>query len=62
VNLPVLVVTGKDLTASERLHLKSRLAMLVSKREASLEYFGQTVARTLGASMELPVPARVGAE
>ena len=50
VNLPVLVITGKDLTPSERLHIKSRMATLVSKREASLEYFARIVAETLKAS------------
>lgn len=58
VNLPVVVVTGKDLTDSERRRIKTRLATLVSKREASLDYFARVVAQTLKASpaMEVPEP------
>jgi CheY-like chemotaxis protein len=48
MNLPVLIVTGKDLSADEKVYLKRKLATLVSKREASLDYFAQVVGQILG--------------
>lgn len=48
VNLPVLVVTGKDLTVEEKPCIEQRLASLVSKREASLGYFARIVGQVLG--------------
>jgi PAS domain S-box-containing protein len=47
VNLPVLVVTGKDLLAEEKIYLKQKLATLVSKKEASLDYFARVVGQIL---------------
>jgi signal transduction histidine kinase/DNA-binding response OmpR family regulator/HAMP domain-containing protein len=47
MNLPVLVVTGKDLHASEKAALKRRLASLVSKQEASLDYFARIIGHVL---------------
>jgi CheY-like chemotaxis protein len=49
MNLPVLVVTGKDLHASEKAALKRHLASLVSKQEASLDYFARIIEHVLGA-------------
>jgi CheY-like chemotaxis protein len=43
MNLPVLVVTGKDLQAHEKASLKRHLASLVSKQEASLDYFARII-------------------
>jgi signal transduction histidine kinase/CheY-like chemotaxis protein len=48
MNLPVLVVTGKDLHASEKAALKHHLASLVSKQEASLDYFARIIGQVLG--------------
>jgi PAS domain S-box-containing protein len=48
MNLPVLVVTGKDLIPDEKTQLKRKMAALVSKKEASLDHFAQTVGRILG--------------
>jgi CheY-like chemotaxis protein len=48
MNLPVLVVTGKDLAPDEKAHIKRKMAALVSKKEASLDHFAQTVGRILG--------------
>jgi hypothetical protein len=45
--LPVLVVTGKDLHAEEKAALKRHLASLVSKQEASLDYFARIVEHVL---------------
>ena len=47
MNLPVLVVTGKDLLSTEKSYIKRRMASLVSKTEASLDYFAQIVGRVL---------------
>ncbi len=49
MNLPVLVVTGKDLTADEKEYIRQRLAGLVSKREANLSYLAQAVKHILNA-------------
>jgi CheY-like chemotaxis protein len=48
MNLPVLVVTGKDLVPDEKAHIKRKMAALVSKKEVSLDHFAQTVGRVLG--------------
>jgi PAS domain S-box-containing protein len=48
MNLPVLVVTGKDLLPDEKAHIKRKMASLVSKREASLDHFARIVGRVLG--------------
>ena len=47
MNLPVLVVTGKDLDAREKASLKRNLASLVSKQEASLDYFTRIIGHVL---------------
>jgi PAS domain S-box-containing protein len=47
VNLPVLVVTGKDLLPHEKAYIKRRMASLVSKREASLDYLARIVGQML---------------
>ncbi len=47
VNLPVLVVTGKDLLPHEKAYIKRRMASLVSKREASLDYVARIVGQAL---------------
>jgi PAS domain S-box-containing protein len=49
MNLPVLVVTSKDLLPNEKAYLKQKLATLVSKREASLDYFARVVRQMLQA-------------
>jgi hypothetical protein len=48
MNLAVLVMTSKDLLPAEKAHLKSKMASLVSKKEASLDHFARTVGRVLG--------------
>jgi CheY-like chemotaxis protein len=48
MNLPVLVVTGKDLLPDEKAHIKHKMASLVSKKEASLDHFARIVGRVLG--------------
>jgi PAS domain S-box-containing protein len=48
INLPVLVVTGKDLLPAEKAHIKRKMAFLVSKKEASLDHFARVVGRVLG--------------
>jgi PAS domain S-box-containing protein len=48
MNLPVLVVTGKDLIPGEKAHIKRKMAALVSKKEASLDHFALIVGRLLG--------------
>jgi PAS domain S-box-containing protein len=48
MNLPVLVVTGKDLIPDEKAHIKRKMAALVSKKEASLDHFALIVGRLLG--------------
>jgi CheY-like chemotaxis protein len=47
MNLPVLVVTGKDLHAHEKASLKQNLASLVSKQEGSLDYFAWIIGHVL---------------
>jgi len=47
MNLPVLVVTGKDLLPAEKTYIEQGLASLVSKKEASLDYFAQVVGQVL---------------
>jgi CheY-like chemotaxis protein len=47
-NLPVLVVTSKDLLPDQKACIKRRLAGLVSKKETSLHYFAQVVGQILG--------------
>ena len=49
MNLAVLVVTGKDLLPSEKVYIKQRLASLVSKEEAGLDYFAQVIGQILAA-------------
>ena len=49
MNLAVLVVTGKDLLPSEKAYIKQRLASLVSKEEAGLDYFAQVIGQILAA-------------
>jgi PAS domain S-box-containing protein len=48
VNLPILVVTAKDLALRERVYLRQSLASLVGKSEADMDYFSQIVGSTLG--------------
>jgi CheY-like chemotaxis protein len=48
MNLPVLVVTGKDLLPAEKAHIKRKMASLVSKKDASLDHFARIVGRVLG--------------
>ena len=47
VNLRTLVITAKNLGAAEKAYLHRKLASLVGKAEADLEYFSQIVNRTL---------------
>jgi hypothetical protein len=42
------VVTSKDLLPDEKARLKRKMASLVSKKEASLDYFARIVGRVLG--------------
>lgn len=49
MNLPVLVVTGKDLSLDEKTYIKQGLASLVSKKETRLDYFTRTVGQILQA-------------
>jgi CheY-like chemotaxis protein len=56
MNLPVLVVTGKDLSPSEKGTLKCHLASLVSKQEASLDYFARIIEHVLGAETSRRAP------
>ena len=51
VNLPILVVTAKDLTLNERVYLRQSLASLVGKSEADLNYFSTIVGSTLGVDL-----------
>ena len=48
VNLPILVVTAKDLALREKVYLRQSLASLVGKSEADMDYFSQVVGSTLG--------------
>jgi len=56
MNLPVLVLTGKDLHASEKAALKHHLASLVSKQEASLDYFARIIGHVLGSEPSRRAP------
>jgi PAS domain S-box-containing protein len=47
-NLPVLVVTKKELLPDEKAYLKRKMASLVSKEDASLDHFARIVGRLLG--------------
>jgi len=47
MNLPVLVVTGKELDAREKASLKRNLASLVSKKGAILDYFARIIGHVL---------------
>jgi len=49
MNLPVLVVTGKDLTPDEKVYIRHRLAEIVSKRGVSPASLAQLIEQTLGA-------------
>jgi len=51
VNLPILVVTAKDLSLNELVHLRQSLASLVGKSEADLNYFSKIVGATLGVDL-----------
>jgi signal transduction histidine kinase/DNA-binding response OmpR family regulator/HAMP domain-containing protein len=57
MNLPVLVVTGKDLQAHEKAALKRQLASLVSKQEASLDYFARIIGHVLDAETKNRAPS-----
>jgi PAS domain S-box-containing protein len=48
MNLPVLVVTGKDLSLPEKAHIKRKMASLVNKKEATVDYFARIVGQVLG--------------
>jgi PAS domain S-box-containing protein len=48
VNTQVLVVTARDLTSEEKKYIRRRMASLVGKKEATLDYFAQIVERTIG--------------
>lgn len=50
MNLPVIVVTGIDLSAEEKSYLKSKMATLVKKQETSAEELSKTVKQILGVS------------
>ena len=54
LNLPVLVITGKDLEPEEKLYIKNRMATLVSKREASLDYMTCVAEGILGCVADRP--------
>src|SRR3989449_4232860 len=49
MNLPVLVVTGKDLTPDEKAYIRHRLAEIVSKRGVSPASLTQLIEQTFGA-------------
>ena len=51
VNLPILVVTAKDLALNELVYLRQSLASLVGKSEADLNYFSKVVGSTLGVDL-----------
>jgi CheY-like chemotaxis protein len=57
MNLPVLVVTGKDLSPREKAFLTRQLASLVSKQEASLDYFAGIVGHVLDADTSSRAPS-----
>jgi PAS domain S-box-containing protein len=50
VNLPVLVITGKDLSPEDKGYLKRRMGTLVRKREVSLEHIAKVVQEILAVS------------
>jgi len=58
VNLPILVVTAKDLALRERVYLRQSLASLVGKSEADMDYFSQVVGTTLGIDLSPGAVAR----
>jgi CheY-like chemotaxis protein len=58
VNLPILVVTAKDLALRERVYLRQSLASLVGKSEADMDYFSQVVGTTLGIDLSPGAAAR----
>jgi len=51
VNLPILVVTSKDLALDDMVYLRQSLASLVGKSEADLDYFTRVVGATLGVEL-----------
>lgn len=53
LNLPVLVVTGAELSIEEKAYLKSRMAILVNKQETCLEALTKIVEETLGVLPQL---------
>jgi CheY-like chemotaxis protein len=57
MNLPVLVATGKDLGPSEKAALKHNPASLVSKQEASLDYFARIIGHVLDAETRRRMPS-----
>jgi DNA-binding response OmpR family regulator len=57
VNLPILVVTAKDLALREKVYLRQSLASLVGKSEADMDYFSQVVGNTLGIDLTTGVVA-----
>ena len=50
MNLSVLVVTSKEVLASEEVCLTRHLVSLLSKKEASLEHLGQMIQHLLGSA------------
>ena len=60
VNLRTLVITAKNLRPPEKAYLHRRLASLVGKGEADLEYFSQIVNRTLKTKSQEEVPLSAG--
>ncbi len=61
VNLPILVVTAKDLALREKVYLRQSLASLVGKSEADMDYFSRIVGSTLGIDLTSGVAAPAGA-
>jgi PAS domain S-box-containing protein len=49
VSLPVLVVTGKELSLEEKAYIKRRMGLLVRKQDATLEHIAGTVRQLLEA-------------
>src|SRR5438477_4928002 len=60
VNLRTLVVTAKNLGLSEKAYLRRKLASMVGKGEADLDYFCQIVRRTLGVRLPKAQTAPAG--
>jgi DNA-binding response OmpR family regulator len=58
VNLPILVVTAKDLALREKVYLRQSLASLVGKSEADMDYFSQVVGNTLGIDLRSTASTR----